>query len=254
MISDWGFDVDAMRERFAKIEAAGPYPCARDCGDAARRYPGELCPACETRETRRRNWDNATSSRDGIPERFRWAALYGRDGRTPDGRSLDDIAGRGAVSAAWSTLDDLAAGKTRIVLLMGPTSAGKSTLAAALLGEILQRGGKGEWISVVRLADARREAPLGCEPEIMAAARRRRWVVLDDIGQGGAACDSPLNDILHARYDACLPIIATTGFDRSWIAEHYGAQFARRLFEEAAIVRLHQGGRAAAAVKDAKAS
>jgi len=158
------------------------------------------------------------------------------------------------VSAAWATLDDLAAGKTRIVLLIGPTGAGKSTLAAALLGEILQRGGKGEWISVVRLADARRGAPLGCEPEAMAAARRRRWVVLDDIGQEGAAGQALLNDALHARYDACLPIIATTGFDRTWLAETYGAQFARRLFEEAAIVRLHQEGRSVAAVKDAKAS
>lgn len=125
-------------------------------------------------------------------------------------------------------------GRTPFVVLIGPTGAGKTTLALTLplamalhLGE--RRLERPMFVHADDVCAARRFAKLGDEPELLAKARTKRLVILDDvIGQKDEAGD--LYRVIRHREENALSTVITAGFGRTDAAASYGEQFARRMF------------------------
>jgi predicted AAA+ superfamily ATPase len=125
-------------------------------------------------------------------------------------------------------------GRTPFVVLIGPTGAGKTTLALTLplamalhLGE--RRFERPMFVHADDVCAARRFAKLGDEPELLSKARTKRLVILDDvIGQKDEAGD--LYRVIRHREENALSTIITAGFGRADAATSYGEQFARRMF------------------------
>lgn len=125
-------------------------------------------------------------------------------------------------------------GRTPFVVLIGPTGAGKTTLALTLplamalhLGE--RRPERPMFVHADDICAARRFAKLGDEPELLSKARTKRLVIIDDvIGQKDEAGD--LYRVIRHREENALSTIITAGFGRADAATSYGEQFARRMF------------------------
>lgn len=125
-------------------------------------------------------------------------------------------------------------GRTPFVVLIGPTGSGKTTLALTLpiamalhLNE--RRPERPFFVHADDVCAARRFAKLGDEPELLAKARTKRLVILDDvIGQKDEAGD--LYRVIRHREEQALSTIITAGFGRADAAASYGEQFARRMF------------------------
>lgn len=195
-------------------------------------------------------------ARETIPPRFRWARF--------DAASLTTrVAARGAdVDRARA----YAADPPHSLLLVGSTGAGKTSLACAILNEIVDVGlaahqrriggaSEGElapfapgdlerfrravhcrFVAAYELARAHSEAQLGEEPRKVRRARTASVLVLDDLGMDTTyKRSSCVRDLLHERDAHGRPTIITTYLTSNDIAVHYGAGIRRRLADGAVM-------------------
>lgn len=134
--------------------------------------------------------------------------------------------GRGACGAA-------------MVTLMGATGAGKTSLAAAMFADILERAVAGDaaaealaatamWTTATALAKARREHGLGLgDAPLVERAISASLLVIDDAGMEPTF--DAVTQVICDRYDAERPTIVTTGYGRAKLTEKYGDGVFRRL-------------------------
>jgi DNA replication protein DnaC len=93
------------------------------------------------------------------------------------------------------------------------------------------------WTKGAAVAFARRNAPLGSEPELLMKAKAASLLIIDDatqepIGDGG------LFEVIDHRYEHHKPTIVTTGLSRTAFRERYGDALDRRLTQEGVGVAL----------------
>lgn len=196
----------------------------------------------ESRSIRRQQVD-ATIERI-IPEGMRWARLG-----TPEW---------GKVEAKERRVGDFVRRWNRdagSVLILGPTGAGKTAAAIALMFRILNRASKPEeternvrwalgmkFIDASELGVARRNSKLGDEAGLVEQAKRASLLVLDEVGF------EPFTqvpyEVVNARYLAGSPTIITSGLlcskrkNVNEFAKRYGAAFMRRITDRGGIINL----------------
>lgn len=210
-----------------------------------RRNGPYLCQACAARQlaevAARERLAPIAPALASIPETFRSLRL---DGADLGGRVRSDI-GR-AMAARMAPLDE-----PRTVLLAGGTGAGKTSLAAAMLGWHLDRAtregateSEKDWgrrclfVHARHLALARRQTPLGAEPELITRAREASVLLVDDLGQEAPSDKDDVVSLLSDRHADRRPTLVTYGFGLDELAARYGAQLERRLRDRAGLIDL----------------
>ena len=137
------------------------------------------------------------------------------------------------------------------VLLFGPSKAGKTTLAVALLRTLLEAKvaahafTSDEDIDVValhcRFVPARRlgfAATVPGDPLEIRRAMRAPVLLLDDLGRDADIKSNPVPAIIAERHDEELPTWITTELTPPEILNRYGGGVARRICESADFFRF----------------
>jgi len=220
----------------------------RTCPDCGARHwmprdaPSERCSDClvvwrQQLEFQRRA-EIVSGAVASIPERYRWAQL--------DAPELPARLGRPEALAG-------VAGVLRVpvVLLVGGTGSGKTSLGTAILRAHLARataegasldarswGARALWVHAKRVSLARREAPLGREPELLTRAREASVLLVDDLGQEAPSDQGDVVALLAERQEAQRPLIVTCGWGLRGMAERYSPHLVRRLVEGAEVIDL----------------
>lgn len=152
---------------------------------------------------------------------------------------------RALLARATQALRDAAAGTASPerfgALLMGPTGAGKSSVAAWLLRrweaharqQVPSGNGRDPrvaWLDALDATDGERRYRLGSgDPEDLERSYRADWLVLDDVGK--SCSPTLLQQILARRYASQRPTIVTTGLTPDELTAHIGAATVRRIVE-----------------------
>lgn len=131
-------------------------------------------------------------------------------------------------------------------LVTGPTGAGKTVSAAALIHRVLDRvcergatttdfdfARRVRFVDASDLARARRESRLGEEPEILIEASRASLLIIDEMGFEPWHCerDRALFDVLNERYSQGGYTIVTTGRTEVEFRQRYGGALVRRIVD-----------------------
>lgn len=184
-----------------------------------------------------------------VPRRFWWAQF----GAADLGNRVDLEAGK------LACVRELAlAGQN--LLLIGPSGTGKTSLACAILREVVQeaasvaarggaltrehsrvlsRGHRVLYAPAWRLASASAEHGLGTQPPIVDDARRASLLVLDELGSelGRASMHrAVVPELLHERHAEMRQTIICTFLSKDECVAAYGAGVARRLAEAEPII------------------
>jgi DNA replication protein DnaC len=80
------------------------------------------------------------------------------------------------------------------------------------------------------IANARRNSPLGEEPQIIQDAMKAELLLIDDVGLADDR-DSALVEIVDHRYDRGRPTLATTGLQTAEFSARLGEMLLRRLLQ-----------------------
>jgi DNA replication protein DnaC len=130
------------------------------------------------------------------------------------------------------------------LIFAGPTGCGKTVAVAHLMMSIWGRGlverrawSAAKLFKATTIANARRNAKLGQEAEILDEAKQISLLILDDVGQGDDR-DSALFEVIDHRYDEQKPSIVTTGLTTPQLTERYGEHFVRRLVQTGTSGRI----------------
>ncbi len=144
----------------------------------------------------------------------------------------------------WSKVSDCRTTSARTILLMGPAGAGKTTLAVAKLVQLAaEYHGLCLFVDAYELARARQTHPLGeGEAPLVARVMRARTVVLDDVGAERQDVAGTVGEVIFDRHAAERRTIVTTGMTEAQLRDRYGAGVHRRLFEDAAVIKLGDTG------------
>ncbi|MHB1344975.1 MAG: ATP-binding protein [Thermoleophilia bacterium] len=138
------------------------------------------------------------------------------------------------------------------LLIVGPTGAGKSYLAACLWNALMQDGRPALWIRVAALMnDIKRGFH---DPEARAQADRlyrlaqhAQILFLDDLGKAHPGRDTSwieeqLYGIVDARYCDLLPTVLTSEFRGDALQERIGRSVVSRLEHDAVVAGLAKPG------------
>lgn len=215
------------------------FPCGV-CGcDVGRNvWAHDECAEAQRQEGIRRELAEALAS---IPADYAWAKI----GAPEMAQRVKPAEKARAALAAWLR------GETMITLT-GPSGAGKTSLACALLRATIDSGARGvETARFVRsweLAKARSEHALGRgEAPLVTLALRAHTLVIDELGEELRSSsklvrgDTAIRDVLHQRQAEGRRTIVTTYLSIDEIAEAYGAGIARRLHERGIVIELGGG-------------
>lgn len=173
-------------------------------------------------------------------------------------RGLSFTGARGAVRArvksaqAMAQVEALLRGDSlpAVVTLAGPTGCGKTTLACALLGEMIrlasletsplpytQSVGQAHYTNGVRLRAARETYRYGSDmPNEIERALQASVLVFDEFGREG---DRKITEhVVWTRMDAGRPLVIVTGFTSSadMMAAVPDGGLARRVFTDALVI------------------
>lgn len=199
------------------------------------------CEPCAQAEHVEKRAALLARARESIPRRFRWARL-----------NAPELAKRlratpKVIEAAWACLS----GANPIVTIVGQSGSGKTSLACAMLAEIIEAGAdlacdpklleraRFAWFAdAPQLAIARKEYRLGGgAPDEVLRARRASVLVLDELGRDGKA-ELDVGKIIHEREAACALTIVTTWLDEAGVLAAYDGGLARRLFRKSILFEL----------------
>jgi DNA replication protein DnaC len=126
------------------------------------------------------------------------------------------------------------------VVLMGPTSAGKSSLAVAMLRARKDLGAR--FVDCMRLGTARIQHRAGDgEAPAVEAAMLAKFALLDELGGERHTQNSAVGEVIHERHAQKRPTWFTTGQTPEELSARYGTGEVRRVFEGAVVIKL--GGR-----------
>lgn len=231
----------------ASHRASTSYRC-RGCG-AEVGHPMGACEACSLRYEEQQIRDMMANARGSIPARFRWASLARPDeiaNMTGDGNRI----GRRSVQAVKGLPKPLPAG----IVLRGPSGAGKTTLACALLSwvhdyvgpgrshEAVERARRAFFVDAAELETFVEARKFGRRTDdsidLLDRAMRASVLVLDNVEP--AATSSAVGRVLFYRHNqsdsraASTPrmvTIITTWMSRAECAKAYGEGVARRAYE-----------------------
>lgn len=202
-------------------------------------YPWEAEPTCSCETDRIRREERAARERclrrayESVPNALRWA------------REGSEAFGRVKIHPECQRLIKWHRGLGN-GLVSGPTGAGKTVSAAALVHRILDRvcehgatttdfdfARRIRFVDASDLARARRESKLGEEPEILTEACRASLLVIDEMGFEPWHCerDRALFDVLNERYSQGGHTIVTTGRTEAEFRARYGAALVRRIVD-----------------------
>lgn len=206
---------------------AGGWRCCK-CS-AAIDHPG-ACDACGEAWERSRVEQTRSGARATIPSHFRWATF--------ESAELGQRCGADGPRMARAALDALRCGVSESVVFMGPARAGKTSLACAVLrcaiDTLPHLGYSARFVSASLLGRSRRDGRMGETPILVSQAVQSSFLLLDDVGQEVES--DVIREVIQARHDADRPMLVTTFFGESAIAQRYGGGIAGRLFERSAVV------------------
>ena len=204
---------------------------------------GDLrCRACLDRAVVRRRDATLAAVLASIPSHYRWAHF-----RAPELRAR--VTPPRAIESASRATD------AHSVVIMGAAGAGKTSLATALLVDRVnhnltstaqrspalsaRQSPAGIFTNTFEIAKARREHRLGeGEAHAVAIAISARILLLDELGSESDGNNTAVAELIHARHEQDLPTIFTTPFTAQQLAARYGDGVARRVFENAVVIRL----------------
>lgn len=215
------------------------FPCP-GCGEDIGRNVW-ACDACAARAIVERRDSQLRTARESIPGDFQDCRF------TTPGLAQRIAASPGAIAGAREALT----GESALVTILGPTGEGKTTLACAMLAEVIEAGANlhchpevlerartAHFGDALRLSQARQEARLGVgEPVELLRARKASVLVVDELGRDRSN-DVDVIKIIHERQAAKRLTIVTTWLDQADIAAAYDGGIARRLFQRATVFRL----------------
>jgi hypothetical protein len=246
----WIGDVaPALVERFRAEEQAAlehsagctARPCERCARHICRTCKCPVDGATQCRECSAAEWlaSSLRPTADSIPPRFGWAVSASRELLESRVRGPATLVVRG-----------LAAPPSTNLLFTGPTGAGKTSLAVAMLcawvrAEPSARRGavfvEASWLSRAR---ARHKLGQG-EAALVEACCEAPLLLLDDLGQEREDRDGCITDVVYKRSALDLPTWVTCGLaggDLGSFAEHlsrrYDGGFVRRILESGKRVEL----------------
>lgn len=210
--------------------------------------PIAICAMCASGPRLREHWASMGAALGSVPDVYRscvWDSptLYDRVPDLARARdSEDDDMVTPAVLLSWP-----------ILVLHGPTGAGKTSLAVALYRSMIDSTSPESDAAIVRRAqrarfvDVRDAVPRSA---VLASARRASVLLLDDVGQEageGATFQSDercfaIGEILADRHKRRAQTIVTTDGDPDKWGRTYGAGIARRYWEnpEAIVKELRR--------------
>ena len=230
---------------------ASPAPGRCPCGaPSASEGPRGLCATCaRKREDALREWNARAeqttreamlnSAKLSIPEAFRWAFFVAPD-------LVARVKRPEAITEAKAALE--ASG----VVLVGAAGAGKTSVACAMLAELIRQAASGppkdlrfagsaRFIGAYWLAKARAEHPLGDgEAPLVQLALGASVLVLDDLGAEQSK-NTALSEVIYERHAKGQRTIITTGFGYRVLQQRYGDGIARRIVEEGRTVVIRCG-------------
>lgn len=199
------------------------------------------CETCAAAEQVEKRAALIVRARESIPQRFRWARL------TAPALAKRLKASPKVVETAWHALS----GANPIVTIVGQSGTGKTSLAVAMLAEIIEAGAVltcdpkvldrarfAHFAGCQQLAIARKEHKLGAgAPDEVMRARRASVLVLDEVGREGKG-ELDVAKIIHEREADCALTIVTTWLDEGGALAAYDSGLARRLFRKSILFEL----------------
>jgi DNA replication protein DnaC len=179
-----------------------------------------LCPACA--DAQRAAHDALSATAASIPERLAWASALDAP------KLLERVS-----PPALAQVRALDFQRMDRVTLLGPAGCGKSSLAVALAQAWTRSHARPSFfVSAADLGVARQQCGLGeGEAILVQRAMGAALTIVDDLGVEPDIGAPVIAHLLHRRYDAQRPTIATTGLTIEQLASRYGAGVARRLVE-----------------------
>jgi hypothetical protein len=196
------------------------------------------CHECLARDVREAQLE---PTRKSIPARFRWVI------GAPESLVLSRVRG-----PAELVRHGLASPPSTSLLFMGPTGAGKTSLAAAMLDAWVRqdptRRRGALFVEASWLARARARHKLGAgESPLVTQALEAPLLLLDDLGQEREDRDGCITDVVYGRENASLPTWVTCGLTTpeqtleafaEALSRRYDGGFVRRIVEHGKRVLL----------------
>lgn len=227
-------------------ELHGPPRCAGGCGAVVARW-SSACAACDADRVAKEHAEaveKAWSRKDGgVPEKLQWAALD----HPSFARKVRDAAARQKVRDIAARLE-----QRPLVTIVGPSRAGKTTLACMLLREWVRRGMADDasprakhmarnirFAMAQAIIDARATTRLGEYVRDLHLAYNASVLVLDECGRGKDTHKCIFSVVFH-RHSLGLPTIVTTPcLSAAALADETGdGGLAARVFDEGERVEV----------------
>lgn len=165
-----------------------------------------------------------------IPDRFRWATL--------DAAELER-----RVAGGRKRIDEAVHAPQPNLVLSGKAGTGKTSLAcAALRAWQRTRRRRVVFVAAHELANARMQHALGSgEAALVERCGKADLLLIDDLGsEPSSPPRSEIIDVIQRRHNFNLPIWITTGLVTAELTARYGFGIARRILEQATVIRLER--------------